>query len=337
MNAFLYVSASLAFVLAIYFATGSGTAKTSRRLLAAAMLTLTVLNLLVLLQISQPGRAILLIKPGLAAAFPALLFLHIATLVRADQRLRAGDVIHLLGPLVAIVVRMVPGSGWALDVLLFVLHLFYVGLIAWVTRRGASSFASLGASLSILLDRWRRLVLLFLGFGILLDSLIALAAGGDEGTFSHPWVFSLVGILLALGFAVLLVTSLHRVGPLAWVGSRSRQYNPGHEALIQRLEDALLKDRKFLDPNLTLRRFASSVGLPAREVSVAINDNRKCNYNQWLNKFRVAEAQRMMRSDPERSITDIMYSSGFQNKSTFNATFRSIVGVSPSAWRKQLD
>lgn len=337
MNAFLYASASLAFVLAIYLATASGMPKTSRRLLSASMLTMAVLNLLLLLQISDPDRAILLIRPGLAVAFPALLFLHIATIARDKQNLQLIDAIHLVGPLAAIAVRMVPNSGPILDVLIFLLHLFYVGLIAWITRHGARSFANWGTPLSLLLNRWRRLVLLFLTIGILLDTLIVLELGSNTGAFSHPWVFALVGILLVLGFSFLLVTSLHRKGPLAWVSNRYRRHNPEFEALIARLEDELLVDRIFLDPNLTLHRFARRVGMPLRVVSAAINDNRNCNYNQWLNRFRIEEAQRMMRDDPELGVTEVMYSSGFQNKSTFNAAFRAITGESPSAWRNQLD
>lgn len=337
MDAFLYASASLAFVLAIFLATGSGMMKTSRRLLSASMFTISALNLLTLLQISDPDRAVLLLKPGLAVVFPALLFLHIVTVVRADQNLHLADAIHIIGPLAAIALRLDPGSGPALDMVILVLHLFYIGLIAWVTRRGENSFANLGKQLSVLLDRWRRLILLFLAVGLLLDTWIALQAGNNDGPLSHPWVFALVGILLALGFSFLLITSLHRKGPLIWVDNRHRQYNPEYEDLIKQLEDELHTDRKFLDPNLTLRRFARRVGLPERDVSAAINGNRNCNYNQWLNRFRIEEAQRIMRANPEQTITDVMYSSGFQNKSTFNAAFRAIAGESPSVWRNRLD
>ena len=40
-----------------------------------------------------------------------------------------------------------------------------------------------------------------------------------------------------------------------------------------------------------------------------------------------------MRSEQHVGMTDVMFRAGFQNKSTFNAAFRSIVGCSPSAWR----
>jgi len=337
MNALLYASASLAIVLAIYLASASSVPKTSRRLLSASMLTSAALNLLVVLQFSGSDNTILLIRPGLAVAFPALLFLHIATAIRTDQKLQLVDAFHILGPLAAIAVRMVPYSGSVLDVLIFLLHLFYLGLIAWVTRDGASSFANLGAPLSLLLDRWRRLVLLFLTVTVLLDILISLELRNNDGVFAHSWVFALAVILLVLGFSSLLVASLHRKGPLSWVSNRHRQPNPEYEALILRLEDELLADRMFLDPNLSLRRFARHTGIPARDVSAAINDKRNCNYNQWLNRFRIEEAQQMMRDDPERGVTEVIYSSGFQNKSTFNAAFRAITGQSPSAWRTQLD
>jgi AraC-like DNA-binding protein len=36
-------------------------------------------------------------------------------------------------------------------------------------------------------------------------------------------------------------------------------------------------------------------------------------------------------------MTEIMFATGFQNKSTFNAAFLALAGESPSSWRNQLD
>jgi len=336
MNAFLYASASLAVVLAVYLATGTGLPKTSRRLLSAAMLILGLLNLLTLLALGDPGSPVLDLRPALAVALPALLYLHLATAMRVGQALQPTDAIHMIGPLVATAVRLLPAPGQWLDLVIVLPNLCYLGLITREARSGANSFANLGPALASLLDQWRRLVMFFQVFVLYFDMLIMLEIDDAADAAPQPWMFGAAGMLLTLGFSYLLVASLHRKGPLMWASSRQRHLNPEHEALIARLEDTLLTSSAFLDPNLTLQRFARKVGVPTREVSAAINDNRNCNYNQWLNNFRIKEAQRLMREHPAQSVTEVMYASGFQNKSTFNAAFLAVSSESPTAWRNRL-
>jgi AraC-like DNA-binding protein len=42
-----------------------------------------------------------------------------------------------------------------------------------------------------------------------------------------------------------------------------------------------------------------------------------------------------MREYPAKSVTEVMFASGFQNKSTFNAAFLAASGESPTAWRSR--
>ncbi len=335
MNIFLHASASLAIVLGLYLGSSSGPPAASRRLLAAAFLTIAVLNLLTLLQFNTPEHPMLLLRPGLAAALPALLYLHVAVAVREDQRLQLRDALHITGPCIAIALRMSPNMGDLLDALIVLLNIIYLALIARDSRQGTGSRARPGGQLLLMLDRWRRLVMLFLITIILMDLLIVFSINDDVGVSAAPGVFGLVGLLLALGFTYLLVTGMHRRGPLAWVSSRIRPYEPESERLIERLESELLQSGMYLDPNLTLQRFARRVGVQTRDVSAAINDSRHSNYNQWLNGFRIREAERMLLNEPGRSVTDVMLAAGFQNKSTFNAAFRAVNGQSPTEWRRQ--
>ena len=337
MNAFLYVSAGLAMVLAVYLATGTGLPRTSRRLLSAGMLTLALLNLLTLLAFGDPQNPALAARPALAVALPALLYLHLATAMRARQALQPLDVIHIVGPLAVTAVRLMPLPGPWLDLAILLPSLCYLGLIAWGARPGDKGFTSLRPPLGSLLDRWRRLVVLFLVFVLSFDILLMFDMGSEVETLPQAWMFGVAGLLLTLGFAYLLVASLHRTGPLMWASSHQRHQNPAHETLIASLEKQLVASNAFLDPNLTLQRFARKVGVPPREVSAAINDCRNHNYNQWLNTFRIKEAQRRLRENPGQSITEVMYASGFQNKSTFNAAFSAVCGESPSAWRRRFD
>ena len=337
MNALLYVSASLAIVLAAYLATGTTLPRTPRRLLAAALLTIAALNLLAVLQIDNPIFPFVMLRPALAIVLPALLYLHVVCATRSASKLTLYDMIHGIGPLLGLTIWFSPMRGQIIDLFIVLIHVLYLVLIAWVSRHKAESFAALGSQLSILFDRWRRVVILFLIIAIFSDTFIMLEIGGDSAALAYSWTIVLSSILLVCGLSYLMITSLHRTGPLNWTSMRFRPHSKEQKALIERLEEMLISSRAFLDPNLTLIRFARKSGVPTRDISTAINEHRQCNYNQWLNGFRIEEAQRLIRSDPKQSMTEIMFAAGFQNKSTFNAAFRTLVGESPSSWRNQVE
>jgi two-component system, response regulator YesN len=56
-------------------------------------------------------------------------------------------------------------------------------------------------------------------------------------------------------------------------------------------------------------------------------------FKQFLIRCRVTEAKRMLERT-DWKIARIAYDAGFMELSTFNRDFRSITGVSPSAYRK---
>jgi AraC family transcriptional regulator len=55
----------------------------------------------------------------------------------------------------------------------------------------------------------------------------------------------------------------------------------------------------------------------------------------WLNAQRIAHARRLL-SDPERRVSDVATSVGFQTPSSFSASFRRLVGVTPTEYRRKL-
>jgi AraC-like DNA-binding protein len=98
---------------------------------------------------------------------------------------------------------------------------------------------------------------------------------------------------------------------------------------------ALLTDGKLSrEPGLTLSRLARRAGLPVRSVSQAINRVQGRNVSQYVNDIRIAEACRLL-ENPDLSITQVIYESGFQTKSNFNREFLRVTGKSPREWRNE--
>jgi len=102
--------------------------------------------------------------------------------------------------------------------------------------------------------------------------------------------------------------------------------------LRSKLQDFMAKEKVFLDPNLGLPQLASRVRLSTHDLSYLINEGFNENFFQFINRYRVDEAKLLLRSERHKhlSILGIAYESGFRSKSTFNATFKKITGMSPS-------
>lgn len=103
---------------------------------------------------------------------------------------------------------------------------------------------------------------------------------------------------------------------------------------VARLTELVQAQELFRDPDLSVLKLARRMGVPARELSAAVN--RQCGQNvaQWVNGFRIAAAcQQLVAGDAP--ITNVMLDCGFFTKSNFNREFRRHTGLSPSAYRQQ--
>ncbi len=103
------------------------------------------------------------------------------------------------------------------------------------------------------------------------------------------------------------------------------------------LSTLMEKDKLFLDNDLNLPTVAEKLGISIHETSFLINETTKDNFYNFINKYRVAEAKNLLASSKieELNILGIAFASGFNSKTTFNTTFKKMVGISPSQFSKE--
>jgi AraC-like DNA-binding protein len=119
--------------------------------------------------------------------------------------------------------------------------------------------------------------------------------------------------------------------------ARSGMNDPARELIGTRLARRSEQQRDFLDNDITLAQLAERVGTSPQLLSQYLNDELGLNFFEYINSLRVAEVQRLL-ADPvhaEAALLDLAFSAGFNSKSTFNAAFKKITGMAPSAWRQQ--
>jgi AraC-like DNA-binding protein len=107
--------------------------------------------------------------------------------------------------------------------------------------------------------------------------------------------------------------------------------------LSLQLSSLMEKEKLFLDNDLNLPAVAEKLNISIHEASFLINETAKDNFYNYINKYRVEEAKKLLASSKmgELNILGIAFASGFNSKTTFNTTFKKIVGISPSQYSKE--
>jgi AraC-like DNA-binding protein len=107
--------------------------------------------------------------------------------------------------------------------------------------------------------------------------------------------------------------------------------------ISQKVRVALEERKVFLAPDLSLDSLAATVGFPARKVSQVINDTFHQNFFEFINTYRIKEAERIFREtiDPRVTVLEVMYASGFNSKSSFNTLFKQKTGFTPSDYKRR--
>lgn len=92
------------------------------------------------------------------------------------------------------------------------------------------------------------------------------------------------------------------------------------------------KKKLFLDKELTLDKLAKELKSNRSVLSACINSQAKCNFNQWINSFRIDYAkERIVTSDSFEKLSE---ESGFSSYNTFCNCFKKHTGKTPSGYVK---
>ncbi len=94
----------------------------------------------------------------------------------------------------------------------------------------------------------------------------------------------------------------------------------------------MTEEQPWLEPELTLTEVAKRLRITPGLLSKVINSGCGQNFNDFVNAYRVREAQRLL-ADPRfahYSLVGVALESGFNSRSTFNRVFKKVVGRAPS-------
>lgn len=106
------------------------------------------------------------------------------------------------------------------------------------------------------------------------------------------------------------------------------------ELIAKELKLAMQNDALYLEEELSLKRLSDAVSVSENHISETLSQYLKTNFFQFVNSYRVEEAKKLL-TNSDKNVSSIAYDVGFNSKSTFNAAFKRMTNLTPSAYRNQ--
>lgn len=143
------------------------------------------------------------------------------------------------------------------------------------------------------------------------------------------WILSIAGLATAL--------------VAVWAFQRKRRnekevedpVNLERNDLQTRITQLVEEKQLFLIKDLKISDIARELGTNATYISACINGQMGISFPEFISRYRVEHAIKLMQEHPEMSSVEVWEASGFNNEKTFFRRFRSQTGMTPAEWKKQ--
>jgi AraC-like DNA-binding protein len=107
------------------------------------------------------------------------------------------------------------------------------------------------------------------------------------------------------------------------------------EILIEKLKKVMAEGKPFLRTDFSQPDLARQCGISVHQLSQVINNGLGKNFFEWMASYRIEEAKRLLKEQPNIKIEEIAEQVGYNSKSSFNTAFKKITGSTPSAFREK--
>ncbi len=190
------------------------------------------------------------------------------------------------------------------------------------------------------LDWLSALLILLFGhwvFDALFPIMIAMNFYGSD-LFTINEVFSISSLLV---FCSIVVVKGMKQPPVLEHSNDKPKYADSNlsmtdcEQYAHRLTDYMENEKPYLDSSLKINDLADNLSIPPKSLSQVINQKFGDNFFDFINKYRVTEAKNQLKNseDNHKTISEILYESGFNSKAAFNRAFKKHTGLTPSRFK----
>lgn len=107
------------------------------------------------------------------------------------------------------------------------------------------------------------------------------------------------------------------------------------EELYLYAADHIKKRECFINPHYSISTLAQELVTNRCYLSKAINQFAGVNFRTWLAQFRVEYAKQVLLQNPDISMQELAFRSGFEERTNLYRQFRNLEGTTPAEWLEQ--
>lgn len=159
----------------------------------------------------------------------------------------------------------------------------------------------------------------------------------NEEVFMYLYTLSSLFVLFVISWFVL--NALYRPNLLAGINKylepvKSVEKPKEEPEQLKVLLNFMQAEKPYLDDKLTLQKLSEQIQLPEKQLSVLINQYTGKHFFDFINEFRINDAKRLLKDQPQLTVLEILYEVGFNSRSSFYTAFKKETGVTPTDYRK---
>ena len=112
--------------------------------------------------------------------------------------------------------------------------------------------------------------------------------------------------------------------------SSSDEASPANRQLFEQWMD---EKKPYLNPDFQLNDLRAVLPMNRTYLSQFVNSEYGCSFYMLVNRYRIAEAKRLMTEQPDLKIQDIADRCGFSSRRVFSQIFTRETGTTPTEWK----
>lgn len=119
------------------------------------------------------------------------------------------------------------------------------------------------------------------------------------------------------------------------LGSRKSLLKPERIPEMERkLSELMGTEHIYVNPDLSLNELAQKIDVSLSQLSEYLNAVKKVNFHQYVGRYRIEAAQKLLSENPKMAIIEAAFEVGYNTLSSFNRMFKTITGKAPREFRK---
>ena len=150
-------------------------------------------------------------------------------------------------------------------------------------------------------------------------------------------------IWLGIAFIILFIAYYGMIAPnvfriqsfnLSQKYSQSKLSHKDLDTLKTQLEQMMTAKKPYLNNKLMKAELATMLGISNPELARLLNERIGMNFFDFVNYYRIKEFVALAKTDKAKELTffGLAQEAGFNSKTTFNKSFKNLMGTSPSTY-----